>query len=59
MFVRTGLTALTTTGPATPAVFGRFEADKPNELWTGDALCRVRHNASYGDRRLMPTSLHG
>jgi putative transposase len=38
MFVRTGLTALTTAGPATPAVFGRFEADKPNELWTGDAL---------------------
>lgn len=38
MFVRTGLTALTTTGPSTPAVFGRFEADKPNELWTGDAL---------------------
>jgi putative transposase len=21
-----------------PAVFGRFEADRPNELWTGDAL---------------------
>jgi putative transposase len=42
MFVRTGLTALTTTGPATPAVFGRFEADKPNELWTGDALHGTR-----------------
>jgi putative transposase len=38
MFVRTGLSALTTTGPAAPAVFGRFEADTPNELWTGDAL---------------------
>jgi putative transposase len=38
MFVRTGLTALTTSGPAAPASFGRFEADKPNELWTGDAL---------------------
>jgi putative transposase len=37
MFVRTGLTALST-GPVTPAVFGRFEADRPNELWTGDAL---------------------
>jgi putative transposase len=24
--------------PATPSVFGRFEADHPNELWTGDAL---------------------
>jgi putative transposase len=38
MFVRTGLTALTTSGPVTPASFGRFEADTPNELWTGDAL---------------------
>jgi putative transposase len=38
MFVRTGLTALTSSGPVTPAVFGRFEADQPNELWTGDAL---------------------
>jgi putative transposase len=38
MFVRTGLTALTTSGPAAPGVFGRFEADRPNELWTGDAL---------------------
>jgi putative transposase len=37
MFVRTGLNALTATA-ATPASFGRFEADKPNELWTGDAL---------------------
>jgi len=26
------------TVPATPPVFGRFEADRPNELWTGDAL---------------------
>jgi len=24
--------------PASPAVFGRFEADRPNELWTGDAM---------------------
>ncbi|MFE9308115.1 DDE-type integrase/transposase/recombinase [Streptomyces sp. NPDC006706] len=24
--------------PAASAVFGRFEADAPNELWTGDAL---------------------
>ena len=36
MFVRTGLTALVS--PAAPAVFGRFEADRPNEMWTGDAL---------------------
>ena len=26
------------TVPASPPVFGRFEADRPNELWTGDAL---------------------
>lgn len=25
-------------GAAAPAVFGRFEADRPNELWVGDAL---------------------
>jgi len=25
-----------------PAVFGRFEASRPNELWTGDALHGVR-----------------
>ena len=24
--------------PASPPVFGRFQADRPNELWTGDAL---------------------
>jgi putative transposase len=38
MFLRTGLTLLTTGGPVTPGVFGRFEADRPNEIWTGDAL---------------------
>ena len=31
-----------------PAVFGRFEAARPNELWPGDALCLRRHNASQG-----------
>jgi putative transposase len=36
MFVRNGLTSLR--APAEPAVFGRFEADRPNEIWTGDAL---------------------
>lgn len=36
MFVRTGLTALR--APLEPAVFGRFEAGRPNEIWTGDAL---------------------
>jgi len=38
MFNRTGLSALSTAPPAAPAVFGRFEANRPNELWTGDAL---------------------
>ncbi len=38
MFTRTGLTALATAPPAGTASFGRFEADRPNELWTGDAL---------------------
>lgn len=36
MFVRTGLTALAT--PAPTATFGRFEAGRANEIWTGDAL---------------------
>jgi putative transposase len=35
-FARLGL--MGTSPQATPAVFGRFEADRPNELWTGDAL---------------------
>ncbi len=35
-FVRLGLTGQT--AAAAPVVFGRFEADRPNELWTGDAL---------------------
>jgi putative transposase len=40
MFVRTGLTALTP--PAAAVAFGRFEASRPNEIWTGDALHAVR-----------------
>jgi putative transposase len=36
MFVRTGLTALR--APVEPATFGRFEAGRANEIWTGDAL---------------------
>src|SRR5215831_673442 len=40
MFARTGLTALTT--PAQAPVFGRFEASRPNEIWTGDALHAIR-----------------
>lgn len=46
MFVRTGLTALAS-APATPAVFGRFEADRPNEIWVGDAF----HGARLGGRK--------
>jgi hypothetical protein len=40
MFNRTGLRALTT--PEAAPVFGRFEASRPNEIWTGDA---ERHEA--------------
>jgi putative transposase len=40
MFTRTGLTALVPAGAA--PVFGRFEAGRPNEIWTGDALHAVR-----------------
>lgn len=36
MFHRTGLVALRAARPA--GAFGRFEADRPNELWAGDAL---------------------
>src|SRR6201993_3611672 len=40
MLTRTGLAALV---PAEAApVFGRFEADRPNEIWTGDALHAIR-----------------
>lgn len=53
MFLRTGLTALR--ARTEPAVFGRFEAERPNALWTGDALCRVRHKVSYADLVVMPT----
>ena len=35
-FTRLGLTSPTPAGA--PSVFGRFEAVRPNELWTGDAL---------------------
>jgi putative transposase len=40
MFNRTGLTALA--APEAAPVFGRFEADRPNEIWTGDALHAIR-----------------
>ncbi len=38
MFLRTGLNSLSSGAPVTPGVFGRFEASRPNEIWTGDAL---------------------
>ena len=41
MFARTGLTSLAVPEQA-PSVFGRFEASRPNELWTGDALHAIR-----------------
>src|SRR5207302_1546752 len=40
MFRRTGLTALTPAADA-PA-FGRWEAARPNEIWTGDAMHPIR-----------------
>jgi putative transposase len=40
MFNRTGLRSLAT--PASAPVFGRFEAARPNEIWTGDALHAIR-----------------
>jgi putative transposase len=48
---RLGLMGTPVAGPLT--VFGRFEASRPNELWTGDALCRLRHKASYEDHPVM------
>ncbi|GAA4550206.1 DDE-type integrase/transposase/recombinase [Pseudonocardia xishanensis] len=41
------LGALASGGPGSEAVFGRFEADRPNELWTGDAL----HGPHIGGRK--------
>ena len=54
MFHRTGLTAMVT--PQAAPVFGRFEAARPNEIWTGDVLCLRRHKASYADPVFMPTT---
>src|SRR4051794_15061535 len=41
------LGALAAGGPGSEEVFGRFEADRPNELWTGDAL----HGPTIGGRK--------
>src|SRR5215831_15630403 len=40
MFIRTGLTNLAASQQA--SAFGRFEAGRPNEIWTGDALHAIR-----------------
>lgn len=41
MFRREGLTALAPADAGQPA-FGRFEASRPNEIWTGDALHAIQ-----------------
>jgi putative transposase len=41
------LGALAAGGPGSQVVFGRFEAERPNELWTGDAL----HGTTVGGRK--------
>ena len=45
--IATLLAALAAGGPGSDAVFGRFEAERPNELWTGDAL----HGPRIGGRK--------
>jgi len=42
MFIRTGLTNLAASQQQASSAFGRFEAGRPNEIWTGDALHAVR-----------------
>jgi putative transposase len=42
MFIRTGLTSLAAAEQQAGSAFGRFEADRPNEIWTGDALHAIR-----------------
>ena len=42
MFIRTGLTNLAASQQEAGSAFGRFEAGRPNEIWTGDALHAVR-----------------
>ena len=42
MFNRTGLRSLA--APDQAPAFGRFEASRPNEIWTGDALHAIRVN---------------
>ena len=46
-FVRVGLNVRPDGGP--PRVFGRFQAGRPNELWSGDAL----HGPVVADRKAI------
>jgi putative transposase len=47
MFVKTGLTSLTAGSGEPRQAFGRFEADRPNEIWVGDAF----HGPRIGGRK--------
>jgi hypothetical protein len=49
-FARLGLMGAAV--PDAPAIFGRFEASRPNELWTGEALHQVRFLTPVDDRLL-------
>ena len=52
-FHRLGLTTAAAAGSA--SVFGRFEAEHPNDLWTGDALHGIRISArKTAGRRAAP-----
>jgi len=42
MFIRTGLANLAASQQQAGSAFGRFEAGRPNEIWTGDALHAIR-----------------
>jgi len=42
MFIRTGLTNLAAAEHQAGPAFGTFEASRPNEIWTGDALHAIR-----------------
>jgi putative transposase len=46
-FLAAQLGAIAAGGAGARAVFGRFEAERPNELWTGDAL----HGPRIGGRK--------
>jgi putative transposase len=41
-----------------PAVFGRFEAERPNQLWTGDALNGPKINGKKRISSRLSTIIH-